>query len=313
MTILVYLIAYGGTIACAAVIAFKVYSYLKKPVHVRWELYPVAHEAGDRPSYGGSYLEDVDWWKSRQKSSFIGSVKGLLIELMLLRSTQENNIKLWWRTYPFHMGLYLHLGGIGLAIFAALTKLAGIRPGIFLTAVGNIVQVVFCLGFLCIIGGAGALLHRRLTQPDLRIYSTREHYLNLSAFVALGVLGLISWLVNPSFFELASDFIANMLSFTFTPPDSGIFTLYLLFGFILAAYVPATHMGHFFMKYFLYHDIRWGDQPTQDNPNIQKKIGVALGYPVSWQAAHIQGDGKKTWAEVATTNPALSTDEKKEM
>jgi hypothetical protein len=58
------------------------------------------------------------------------------------------------------------------------------------------------------------------------------------------------------------------------------------------------------MKYFLYHDIRWGDQPTQDNLATQEKIGAMLNFHVSWSAPHIKGDGKKTWAEVATTNPA---------
>ena len=70
--------------------------------------------------------------------------------------------------------------------------------------------------------------------------------------------------------------------------------------------MPATVKGRFFRKYFLYHDSRWGDQPTQDNPATQKKIGGVLGYPVSWKAAHIDGDGKKSWAEVATTNPTSS-------
>ena len=309
MTNLVYIVAYAGILVCAGVVAYKVNNYLKKPVHVRWELYPVAHEAGDRASYGGSYLEDVDWWKNPQKGSFIGGVKGLLTELLLLHSTLENNTRLWYRTYPFHLGLYMLLGAIGLTALAALAQLAGVVPGIALTAVGNLVQVLSCLGFVGIICGACGLLHRRINQPDLRKYSTREHFLNLGAFLIFGILGLLSWFLNPSFFVLARDFTANMLSFSFAPIGSGIFSLYLLFGFILAAYVPATHMGHFFMKYFLYHDIRWGDQPTQDNVETQKKIGVVLGFPVSWKAPHIDGDGKKSWAEIATTNPTTPKSE----
>jgi hypothetical protein len=60
------------------------------------------------------------------------------------------------------------------------------------------------------------------------------------------------------------------------------------------------------MKFFLYHDIRWGDQPAQDNPAISAKIGPLLSHPVSWKAPHIQGDGVKTWVEVATTNPTTN-------
>jgi len=133
-----------------------------------------------------------------------------------------------------------------------------------------------------------------------------EHFFNLGAFVVLGALGLLAWLGNPSFFELGKNFLANALRFQFVDPGSAMFSLYLILGFALAAYVPATHMGHFFMKYFLYHDIRWGDQPTQDNLATQEKIGSMLNFHVSWSAPHIKGDGKKTWAEVATTNPTVN-------
>lgn len=299
---LVYLVAYAGAIACIGVIAYKVRDYLKKPVHVRWELYPVAHEA-ERASYGGSYLEDVDWWRQKQHPSFLAGMKGLMIELLFLHLTLETNTKLWYRTYPFHFGLYMLIGGIFFTFITALAKIFGIEPGLVLTALGNIVQVLAAIGFLGVIGGGCGLLHRRLTQEDLRRYSTREHYLNLGAFILFGAAGLLAWLANPSFFALGRDFMVSMLTFSFTPFESDLFAFFIFFGFILAAYTPATHMGHFFMKYFLYHDIRWADQPTQDNPKTQEKIGVVLGYPVSWKAPHINGDGRKSWAEVATTNP----------
>ena len=307
MYTLAYLAAYAGTLACCVIIARKVFSYLKKPLHVRWELYPVAHEPG-RASYGGSYYEDVNWWQEKRKSSFIGGMTALLVELLFLHATYTHNRPLWNRSYPFHFGLYMLLGGFFLTIFAALADLLGVGSGVILTAVGNLVQVFCFVGFVCVIGGACALLHRRLHQEDLRKYSTPEHYFNLAAFALLGLLGLLAWLVNPSFFELARSFVVNMLTFKFLDLGSTSFALYLVAAFVLAAWVPATHMGHFFMKYFLYHDIRWGDQPTQDNRETQEAIGRVLGYPVSWSAPHIMGDGKKTWAEVATTNPTATTE-----
>jgi len=307
MATLAYLVAYLGTVVCVAVVALNVIRYLKKPQHVRWELYPVGHEGGPRASYGGSYLEEVDWWTKKQESSLVDGMKALLIEVLFLHATYEHNKPLWVRTYPFHLGLYLLFGGFFLTICAALAKLMGVdEPGVFLIAVGNLVQVCSLMGFLGIAGGAAALIHRRLNQEDLRKYSMPEHFFNLGAFVVLGVLGLLAWLSNPSFFDIGRDFLANMLRFKCVDPGSVSFSLYLILGFALAAYVPATHMGHFYMKYFLYHDIRWGDQPTQDNPATQEKIGSMLNFHVSWSAPHIKGDGKKTWAEVATTNPAAN-------
>ena len=306
MVTLVYLAAYLGTIACVAMVALKVMNYLKKPPHVRWELYPVGHETTQRLAYGGSFREDVDWWKNQRQTSLCNSIKVMATEVLLLHATFEHNKPLWSRTYPFHLGLYFLLGGFFLTVFAALAQLVGVEPGVFLTAVGNLVQVFSLLGFIGVIGGAAALIHRRLKQEDLRKYSTREHFFNLGAFLVLGLVGLLAWLGNPSFFALGRDFIASMLSFQFADPGSVMFSLYIILGFMLAAYVPASHMGHFFMKYFLYHDIRWDDRPTKNNPNMLKKIEEGLNYTVSWNAPHIKGDGQKTWTEVAATNPTAN-------
>ena len=71
---------------------------------------------------------------------------------------------------------------------------------------------------------------------------------------------------------------------------------------LLIAYVPLTHMSHFFTKYFMYHDIRWSDEPNLRGGEIERKLAEPLGYPVSWSASHIKGDGKKTWVDVATAD-----------
>jgi len=307
MVTLAYLVAYLGTIACVAIVAKNVLKYLKHPQHLRWELYPVGHEPEPRASYGGSYMEDADWTQKKVHGSVIGGMKNLLTEVLILHATLEHNKPLWKRTYPFHAGLYLLFGGFFLTIIAALAKLAGASPdGGLLTIVGNLVQVLTLVGFLGVVVGAVGLILRRLNDEGLRKYSTREHFFNLGAFVVLGLFGLLAWFANPSFFELGRDFLANLLRFNFAALGSASFSLYLIVGFLLAAYVPATHMGHFYMKYFLYHDIRWGDEPAQSNPAIYKNIGEELNYHVSWRASHIQGDGKKTWAEVATADPTAN-------
>ncbi|MDR0828022.1 MAG: nitrate reductase [Desulfovibrio sp.] len=300
---LVYILAYLGLISSAAIIVRKVCAYRRNPLHVRWEIYPVPHEA-DRAAHGGSYLEDVDWWKHKQQPNHFAACKALLAELLFLRLTLESQPDLWRRTYPFHAGIYLLLGAIFLTLLAALAALGGIDPGLVLTALGNIVQVLSFVGFLGIIWGGVALIRRRLNTPDLRIYSTREHFFNLGAFVCFAALGLLNWLASPSFFLKTRAFIESMLTFAFLPLESCLFGLFLVSGFALAAYVPATHMGHFFMKYFLYHDIRWDDRPVCDSPDLRAKIAKALAFPVSWRASHIAGDGVKTWAEAALENPA---------
>ena len=68
----------------------------------------------------------------------------------------------------------------------------------------------------------------------------------------------------------------------------------------LVAYIPLTHMSHFVGKYFAYHAIRWNDTPNTPGSDQEKPILENLSYPVSWAAPHIQGEGKKSWAELAT-------------
>ena len=42
----------------------------------------------------------------------------------------------------------------------------------------------------------------------------------------------------------------------------------------------------------------------EDNNEISaEQLANNLNLPVSWRGPHVQGDGKKTWAEVATSNP----------
>lgn len=303
MATISYLVAYLGTVVCVAIIAAKALDYLKKPQHIRWELYPVAHEEAHKVSYGGSYLEDTNWWKHKQHSSLYGSIKGIVVEFSVLHSTFHNNRSLWYRTYPFHFGIYMIFGMVFLALVACLFILLGIGDPLasLVYYLGNICAVV---GFACIAFGAAGLIQRRMTLPDLRNFSTPEHFLNLGLFLGFAVLGLICCLAaDQSFFAQFYAFLGSFFGFSFY--DQGfLFSLFIIYMFALVAYIPATHMGHIFMKYFLWHDIRWGDTPTQDSVKIQENINTLLAYPVSWKAPHIQGDGKKTWAEVATTNPA---------
>jgi hypothetical protein len=70
----------------------------------------------------------------------------------------------------------------------------------------------------------------------------------------------------------------------------------------ILAYIPLTHMSHFVGKYFAYHSIRWNDDPNLRGSKHEQPIKEVLAYPVSWAAPHIQSDGKKSWAEVATAD-----------
>ena len=305
MTTLFYLIAYAAVAGFCALAFLKVRSYLNaSPLHVRWELYQVPHE-GKKAAYGGSFMEDKEWWNKPHHVDHMGDIKALLVEVLFLHATFEHNIKLWLRTYPFHFGLYMLMGGIFVVLFTALLQLCGVsNANGFVIFLGNVINVISAIGLLGIIGGGIGLIHRRVTDPGLNKYTTPEHYFNLGVFIAYALVGLGAWATQPSFFELSRAFMVNLITFNFAPMASSAFALHLLLGFFLMIWIPLTHMGHIVMKYFMYHDIRWGDTPTNYSPENQKKIGEVLQYPVSWAAPHIADGGRKTWVQVATTNPA---------
>jgi nitrate reductase gamma subunit len=69
---------------------------------------------------------------------------------------------------------------------------------------------------------------------------------------------------------------------------------------LLMAYVPLTHMSHFFTKYFFYHKIRWDDEPNFVGSDMEARIEKAMSSPVTWAAPHVNADGKKNWVDIAT-------------
>jgi hypothetical protein len=64
-----------------------------------------------------------------------------------------------------------------------------------------------------------------------------------------------------------------------------------------------THMSHFIAKYFTYHSVRWDERANVRGGSIEKRMAGYLMYRPTWSAPHI-GAGDRTWAEIATSNPA---------
>ena len=57
---LLHILTYASLTVFIAALAARAIRLATTPAHLRWELYPVAHEK-DRARYGGSYFEEVDW------------------------------------------------------------------------------------------------------------------------------------------------------------------------------------------------------------------------------------------------------------
>ncbi len=299
--------------ACAAIFVIAVVLRFVKisrmPLHLRWELYPVAHEKG-RADYGGSYLEESNWWTKPRESSKIGELKVMIPEILFLHGVWEHNKSQWLRSFPFHFGLYLLAGMIGLLFVGAIATVAGfnIAPdaGIIWSAIYHLTYILgfagLGLGFI----GAAALLARRAFDEDYAEYTKKGDYFNLAFFVATLAVALVAHIFGDPYFVGLRGYVTQLITFDFAAASASsssfsLGALEIIMGCLLLAYIPLTHMSHFFTKWFMYHDIRWSDEPNFKGSKIEKKIQEALAYPVSWSAPHIRGDGKKNWVDVATS------------
>ena len=103
-----------------------IYRQISLPLHVRWEIYPVQHETTARVAYGGSYMEEVNWWNNKYESSLINELKYMVPEILFLRGLWKENRSLWWFSFPFHFGLYLMIATFGLLLLHAVLTLWGL-------------------------------------------------------------------------------------------------------------------------------------------------------------------------------------------
>ncbi len=266
--------------------------YALTPMHLRWDLYPVAHEP--RRDHGGSYLEEKDWWTHKRRTSLVGEVSAMGEEIVLLKGVWKNNRSLWWGSMPFHWGLYLlvvttvglvvqGLGWSPAILSIVLPWLAGFGGGLLLV-------------------GATVLLIERSSSPKLRPYTTPLDRLNLLLLLAFGAASTA--VVVTDGLAGAGAAVASVLRLK--PLDvTPLLGLQMALGALFVLYMPYTRMVHFFAKYFTYHKVRWDDRPYVAGGPFSSRLEAALQYGMDWSAPHIQTG--RSWAEVVTEVPEHDT------
>jgi nitrate reductase gamma subunit len=304
MALFIHLITYASIIVFLVAVAARTRRFLTTPLHLRWELYPVAHE-DEHLKHGGSYMEDYEWWTKPRTTSTFNMLSRMIPEMLFIKALREHNRSLWYRSFPFHFGLYLLIGFYGLLFVGVGAELAGVSvAAASSSAFGSFIfyatKLVGAFGLILALIGTIGLLHRRLTAPELKGFTFSSHVFNLIFFlVGLGV-ALIAFITVDSSFALARGYVHSLVTFGMQPAGSWLVSLEIVLASLLIAYIPLTHMSHFFTKYFTYHSVLWDDTPNRPGGVIEARLLEYLNYPVSWSAPHIAGGGKKTWADVAT-------------
>jgi nitrate reductase gamma subunit len=285
-TALLWWIWLGGVVFVLGCLA-RAARYMRAPAHLRWDLYPVAHEP--RRDHGGSYLEEREWWTRPRKKSQLGAAVVMAEEILLLHGVFKNNRSVWWGSMPFHWGLYLLI----VTSFGLLLAALGLSAELWLT----LLQVGGVLGGLLLALGSLYLLLLRLRDPRLRPYTAPVDLMNLGL---LGVFGALSTAVALLGMAPVVEAVSSLTRLT-APEATPLLAAQMATGALFLLYFPATRMVHMFAKYFTYHDVRWDDRPRTRGSALDRSLSAALEFGVSWSAPHV-GAGR-TWAEVATKPP----------
>ncbi|HEY3357020.1 MAG TPA: respiratory nitrate reductase subunit gamma [Polyangia bacterium] len=302
---ILYLVPLAAVVVFVVAVAARLVRLASLPVHLRWELYPVAHEPS---AHGGSFLEHLDWWTRRRPRSRLGELKVMVPEILLLKGVREHNPTLWWRSYPFHLGLYLGAAFFVLLVAGAIMQATG-RPitagaGAVGAALYWLTAVAGIAGLALALIGALGLLFRRLGDPALREYSSAGDLLNLVFFVATAAVGLLAVTLADHDFAQTRGFAQRVLTLQLAGDVPGLCAAAIVMSCALFAYIPTTHMAHFFTKWFMYHGVRWDDEVNEVGSALEERLQRQLGWRVDWNAPHIRGDRQKTWVDVATEEVA---------
>jgi nitrate reductase gamma subunit len=313
--VLIHVLTYTAVAVFVGAVAWRFVKIQTMPLHLRWELYPVAHEAGDKAKYGGSRLEELNHWNRPVEKSLLNELRYMIPEMTLLVALFEHNRKLWWRSFPFHFGLYLLAGLIGLLfagsilenIFHVYVGPEVARMSIIGTPLFYLTKLTALLGLSLATVGAAGLLHRRLFDEDLKDFTSFGHIFNLLAFLVVFAVAWLTFVIADNDFAATRSFIWSLLTFQLSAPLAGANALHrsllgieIVLATLLIAYIPLTHMSHFFIKWFTYHQVRWDDEANEVGSAMEKKIMEQVQYPVTWSAKHLNADGKKNWVDIAT-------------
>ncbi len=299
MTVAVYITIYAGLLIFLAGCLLRVFEYARTPFHLRWELYPVAHEERRFLKHGGSYFESGEWWLSPQAVDHRSEWTTMLREIVFLRGLWEFNRRLWPPSFLFHFGLYLSIVTAGLAAVAALV---GAHSGWLW--VGMACGWIGSVAMVMVLTGALWLLARRIADPALKNYTKAGDIFNLVFFIVAFAFLAAGFLAPGARSASIAEVARGVFGFARGTHIGVVSGVGLILCSALVAYIPFTHMAHFIAKYFTWHSVRWDDRRNERGSPVEDKIAASLAYRPTWAAAHVGADGKKSWAEIAASNPA---------
>jgi nitrate reductase gamma subunit len=265
-----------AALACFVLItALRAWRLSRLPIHSRLELYPVPKEGNHRAEYGGSYFEEVEWWKKPRAIDKVNETVDILKEMLFIRKLFQNQRSLWWASYTFHLGIYAML---------AWTVLLGVSVFWSPPVIGWLATVAEIAGFALATTGTVLLLLRRALDRDLRKYTTPQEYFNLILILCVLLSGIYCWVAVTSPLQVAT----SVLHLGNQPFPLAVSLHLVLLGFMLI-YIPLSKMSHYIGKFFSFHKVLWENDPNLPDSEVDGQMRSARKGPpqTTWAASHI--------------------------
>ncbi|MFC2035649.1 respiratory nitrate reductase subunit gamma [Chloroflexota bacterium] len=305
---------YVSYVFVMVVYALKVRKYFAMPKNLRWEVYPVATEAGGKAKYGGSYFEEPEFWTKPIRKNQARGIWELAKKYLTMWGYFRRVRTYWLSLYPWHIGFYLIVLFHGCALLGAiLIKTTGLEIVSTSTNTGGqilyyaTIVIALCSFILGTIGSIGLLI-KRIVDKDLRDYSSPQNYFNYVFFLVVFVSGLVSYAVADATFAGYREFWVGLISLKGVAVHPAEYVHIMLFSVFLI-YLPFTRSTHYITMLIAYFKVRWSDKPNFGSPETDEKLAEALNWQVSWAAPHIQTD--QAWGEVVTNIPTIENEEGK--
>jgi nitrate reductase gamma subunit len=263
-------------------ILYRIVKLKRLPSHLRWELAPIPGEK-DKGKYGGSYLEEYEWWDKKRNVDRISPILYMLEEILFMKGVLKNNKTLWPLTTALHLGVYLAVGLLVFSIVNAILIGTGVPQNIL--NVFLIIATVFAFAsyILGIIGSLGLII-KRIVDSNLKPFTTLSRYFNLIFLAAVFISGLCSLLILPDFSYQLGVYLQKTFTLDMALSVPVSLSIHIIISLLFFLYLPTTDMAHFFAKYFLYEEVRWNDKPIDENMELE--LNSLLKQQSEWSAEH---------------------------
>jgi nitrate reductase gamma subunit len=293
MGVFLIALAYFAFIFLILISLVRVVKIVSMPAHLRWELAPIPHEKG-KNRYGGSYLEDYEWWHKKPRKSLAAVLIYMAKEIILLKGVWKNNRALWPFSFSMHTGIYLVILSVLLHVINALCIITSV-PAAILNAFENIAAIIAIVGYILGVFGVTGLILKRSLDASLRNFGTFSIYFRLVFLAAVFISGISAWFYTTDFAATIGLFTRNVLTLDTAITTSIPLAVNIIISLLFLIYLPLTDMSHFITKYFTYHAVRWNDKPL--DTKMEAELNGLKKQTTNWSASHVPPD--KTWAEIA--------------